>query len=100
MLDYQNKYQKYKKKYDKLKKKFIYKINFTPEYKLLYNTFVNNYIINNNNNNNKIFIENIIDLNYLINEININDNNSNNSLNLNKLDTKLETIKEEDDFLI
>ena len=94
MLDYQNKYQKYKKKYEKLKKKFIYKINFTPEYKLLYNTFVNNYTINNN----KIFIQNIIDLNYLINEINNNDNNSNNSLNLNKLDTKLETIKEEDDF--
>jgi hypothetical protein len=94
MIDYEIKYQKYKKKYDKLKKKFIYKINFVPEYKLLYNNFVNNYI----NNNNKIFIENIIDLNYLINDININNNNSNYIQNLNKSDKKLETIIEEDDF--
>ena len=97
MIDYEIKYQKYKKKYDKLKKKFIYKINFVPEYKLLYNNFVNNYF---NNNKNIIFIENIIDLNYLINELNINNNNYNNNLNLNKSDKKLETIIEEDDFLI
>jgi len=96
MIDYEIKYQKYKKKYDKLKKKFIYKINFDPEYKLLYNDFVNNYL----NNNNNIFIENIIDLNYLINELNINNNNTYNIINFNKLDKKLDTIIEEDDFLI
>ncbi len=94
MIDYEIKYQKYKKKYDKLKKKFIYKINFVPEYKLLYNNFVNNNL----NNNNKLFIENIIDLNYLINDLNINNNNSYNIVNLNKSDKKLETIIEEDDF--
>jgi hypothetical protein len=96
MIDYEIKYQKYKKKYDKLKKKFIYKINFVPEYKLLYNNFVNSCI----ENNNKIFIENIIDLNYLINDLNINNNNSDYIQNLNKSDKKLETIIEEDDFLI
>lgn len=100
MSDYQIKYLKYKKKYDKLKSKLITKINSVPKYKLLYNTFVNNYLSNNNyGDNNTIFIDNIIDLNSIINDLDIDDNNTNLNIKMNKFNTKLDTIKEEEDDL-
>ena len=100
MSDYQIKYYKYKKKYDKLKNKLIAKINTAPKYKLLYNTFVNNYLSNNNyDNTSTIFIENIIDLNSIINDLSINDNSPILNINSVKLNTKLDSIKEEDDDL-
>ena len=89
MTNYESKYIKYKKKYDKLKNKLLYKVNNDPEFKSLYNIFVNNYIYNDDNKN--ILLKNVIDLNLIIHDLKFDLNN-----NI-KSHKKLDTIIENDD---
>ncbi len=90
MTNYQSKYSKYKKKYDKLKNKLSIKVNNDPEFKSLYNIFVNNYLYNDDNKN--IVLKNVIDLNLIIHDLKF---DLNNNLKSNK---KLYTIIENDDL--
>lgn len=96
MSKYESKYSKYKKKYDKLKNKLVLKVNNDPEFKSLYNIFVNNYLYNDDNRN--ILLKNVIDLNLIINDLKF---DLNNNINFNeKLDTiiELDIIIENDDL--
>ena len=86
MTNYESKYFKYKKKYDKLRNKLFIKVNNDPEFKSLYNIFINNYLYNDDNKN--ILLKNIIDLNLIILDLN-------NNIKFNK---KLDTIIEIDDL--
>ena len=90
MTNYESKYIKYKKKYDKLKNKLSYKVNNDPEFKSLYNIFVNNYLYNDDNKN--ILLKNVIDLNLIIHDLKFDLNN-----NI-KSHKKLDTIIENDDL--
>ena len=96
MTNYESKYIKYKKKYDKLKKKLLDKVNNDPEFKSLYNIFVNNYLYNDDNKN--ILFKNVIDLNLIIHDLKF-DLNKNIKINK-KLDTivELDIIIENDDL--
>jgi hypothetical protein len=90
MTNYESKYIKYKKKYDKLKNKLLNKVNNDPEFKSLYNIFVNNYLYNDDNKN--ILLKNVIDLNLIIHDLKF---DLNNNIKFNK---KLDTIIENDDL--
>jgi hypothetical protein len=90
MTNYESKFSKYKKKYDKLRNKLFIKVNNDPEFKSLYNIFINNYLYNDDNKN--ILLKNIIDLNLIIHELNFELNN-----NI-KFKKKLDTIIENDDL--
>jgi len=90
MTNYESKYIKYKKKYDKLKNKLLHKVNNDPEFKSLYNIFVNNYLYNDDNKN--ILLKNVIDLNLIIHDLKF---DLNNNFKINK---KLDTIIENDDL--
>ena len=90
MTNYELKYLKYKKKYDKLKNKLLIKVNNDPEFKSLYNIFVNNYLYNDDNKN--ILLKNVIDLNLIIHDLKF---DLNNNIKSNK---KLDTIIENDDL--
>ena len=96
MTNYESKYIKYKKKYDKLKNKLFIKVNNDPEFKSLYNIFVNNYLYNDDNKN--ILFKNVIDLNLIIHDLKF-DLNKNIKINK-KLDTiiELDIIIENDDL--
>ena len=90
MTNYESKYTKYKKKYDKLKKKLLEKVNNDPEFKSLYNIFVNNYLYNDDNKN--ILLKNVIDLNLIIHDLKFD------LINKIKSNKKLDTIIENDDL--
>jgi len=90
MTNYESKYIKYKKKYDKLKNKLLHKVNNDPEFKSLYNIFVNNYLYNDDNKN--ILLKNVIDLNLIIHDLKFDLNN------YIKSHKKLDTIIENDDL--
>lgn len=90
MTNFESKYIKYKKKYDKLKNKLLNKVNNDPEFKSLYNIFVNNYLYNDDNKN--ILLKNVIDLNLIIHDLKF---DLNNNIKFNK---KLDTIIENDDL--
>ena len=91
MTNYESKYIKYKKKYDKLKNKLFIKVNNDPEFKSLYNIFVNNYLYNDDNKN--ILLKNVIDLNLIIHDLKF---DLNNNIKINK---KLDTILELDTII-